>query len=205
MLLYYMTCTHTTGIVVPGYHKNKKDLFDPSNLLLLEATSGSGIVARPLLTRLEMSQSRTVMLLPLHVPGDNRNSHDDDDFTPPAKTVQLSEYIDRQLGEFRDKWVENSKQQGYKSAHSSLSILGILAYMIGWQDVSPGPTSPSAWVVVSALQAAGVGENIRDRDALEAKVEDFLRDHRFQDAETVRLRPGFKYLPPVALREMARS
>ena len=195
------------GIVVPGYHKNKKDVYDPSNLLLLEATSGSGIVARPLLTRLEMSQSRTVMLLPLHLPGDaDRNTTDDDvSSPPPEKTVLLRNYIDRQLAEFRDKWLEHSIQQGYAGAHSSLSVVGALAYMIGWHDVSPAPTSPSAWVVVSALQAAGVGENVRQRDAMEAKVEDFLRDFRFHEEDTVRLRPGFKYLPPVAMREMARS
>ena len=212
-----MSLTHTTrvpgthdihtGIVVPGYVRNNKDKYDASNLLLLEATSGSGIVARPLLTRLEMTASRSVMLLPLHLPGDNRNAYDDDneDFVPPPKTVQIRDQIDRQLYEFRDKWCGNSIQQNYKSAHSSLSILGALAYMIGLDDVSPGPTSPAAWVVVSALQAAGVGANLSDRDALQQKVEDFLRDFRFQENDTVRLRPGFKYLPPVVMREMARS
>ena len=174
--------------------------------MLLEATSGSGIVARPLLTRLEMSQSRTVMLLPLHLPGDNNRDGDgDDDQLVPEKTQRLRAYIEDQLCTFRDKWIQNSLEQNYKSAQSSLSVLGALAYMMGLADVSQGPTSPSAWVVMSALQAAGVGENIRDRAALETKVEDFLRDFRFQETDSVRLRPGFKFLPPIPFREMSRS
>lgn len=171
-------------------------------MLLLEATSGNGIVARPLLTRLEMTQSRSVILLPLHIPGDNRN---DEDFDAPEKTKRTQEYLERQLSDFRDKWVENSLKQGYANAHSSLSIIGALGYGLGVQDVSRAPVSPAAWMVLSGLQSAGVGENLNDRDALEVRVEDFLRDCRFHDDNTVRLRPGFKYLPPVMLREMARS
>jgi hypothetical protein len=188
--------------VVPGYQKNKKDAFDPSNLLLLESTASEGIVARPLITRLEMSQSRSVMLLPLHVPGDNRN---DEDFEAPEKTQRMHNYLERQLTDFRDKWVEQSKTQGYAGAHGTLATIGAIFYALGLQDVSRAPVSPSAWVVLSALQSAGVGENLNDRTAMETKVEDFLRDHRFHEDDTVRLRPGFKFLPPVPLREMSRS
>ena len=42
------------GIVVPGQSTAPGAEHDPSNLSLLEATSGSGIVCRPLLARLEM-------------------------------------------------------------------------------------------------------------------------------------------------------
>jgi hypothetical protein len=188
--------------VIPGYVKNKNDAFDPSNLLLLEATASEGIVARPLLTRLEMSQSRTVILLPLHIPGDDRN---DEDSEPSETTQRLKKYIEKQLEEFRDKWLESSSKQGYANAHSTLSIFGALGYGLGLQDVSPAPVSPSAWVVLSALQAAGVAENLSNRTALETKVEDFLRDHRFHFEEAVRLRPGYKFLAPVAMREMSRS
>ena len=62
------------GIIVPGYIKSKADSHDPSNLLLLEATAGQGIVARPLQQRLEYSQARQVILLPLQVPGERRNA-----------------------------------------------------------------------------------------------------------------------------------
>eukprot|EP00546_Thalassionema_frauenfeldii_P004750 CAMPEP_0178922808 /NCGR_PEP_ID=MMETSP0786-20121207/16364_1 /TAXON_ID=186022 /ORGANISM="Thalassionema frauenfeldii, Strain CCMP 1798" /LENGTH=292 /DNA_ID=CAMNT_0020597223 /DNA_START=167 /DNA_END=1048 /DNA_ORIENTATION=+ len=190
------------GVVVPGYQKDKKDQFDASNLLLLEATP-NGILSRPLLTRLEMSQSRSVILLPLHVPGDNRN---DEDYEAPEKTKKLHEYIEKRLVEFRDKWVLNSKEQGYANAHSTLSLIGILGFATGLQDVWRSPISPSAWVVLSALQSAGVAERLSDRTAMETKVEDFLRDHRFHgDEESVRLRPGFKFLPPVMMRELSRS
>merc|ERR1712176_1251090 len=50
------------GLVVPG------GKFDP--VMLLESTPESGIIARPLLTRLEMSRSKTVTLLPLSGPGE---------------------------------------------------------------------------------------------------------------------------------------
>lgn len=39
-----------TGIVVPGLSDAPGAEHDPSNLCLLEATSGSGVVCRPLLT-----------------------------------------------------------------------------------------------------------------------------------------------------------
>ena len=130
----------------------------------------------------------------------------DEDFQAPEKAKRTQEYLERQLSDFRVKWVENSIQQGYAYARSSLSIIGALGYglCIGVQDVSRAPVSPAAWMVLSSLQSAGVGENLNDRDALEIRVEDFVRDHRFHDENTVRLRLGFKYLPPVTLREMAR-
>lgn len=40
----------TAGIVVPGLSDAPGAEHDPSNLCLLEATSGSGIACRPLLT-----------------------------------------------------------------------------------------------------------------------------------------------------------
>lgn len=184
-------------------------MYDPTNLLLLEATAGEGIVARPLLTRLEMSQSRTVLLLPLHLPGDNRTnssgSSSEEDDVLPERTQRLLQSIETQLTHFRDTWIEQSKAQGYAHAHSSLSLLGVLGYALGLQDVNRAPVSPSAWVVVSALQQAGIAENLHDRTALETKVEDFLRDHRFHEDHTVRLRPGYKFLPPIIMRELARS
>lgn len=190
------------GIVVPGYYKTAKEQLDPSNLLFLEATASEGVVARPLLTRLEMSQSRSVILLPLSSPGERRN---DEEYEPSEKTVRVQAFMKKQLTAFRDKWVEESKKQNYASAHSTLGIIGALGYALNLHTNSPGPVSPSAWLVVSALQNAGVGENLSDRMALETKVEDFLRDHRFNEEDTVRLRPGWKFLPAVTMREMSRS
>mmetsp|Transcript_1867 Transcript_1867/g.4013 ORF Transcript_1867/g.4013 Transcript_1867/m.4013 type:complete len:312 (+) Transcript_1867:207-1142(+) len=190
------------GIVVPGTGSTKAERYDPSNLLLLEATAGEGIVARPLLTRLEMSQSRSVLLLPLSSPGERRN---DEDYEPSDKTIRAQERLTKQLNNFRQKWVEVSDKQGYRGAHSTLGIIGAVAYGLGLHHLCPAPVSPSAWLVVSALQEAGVGLNVEERAALEARVEDFLRDYRFHEKDTVRLRPGWKFMPPVIVRETARS
>lgn len=196
----YRYCT--VGIVVPGFSKTKEEELDPSNLLILEATASDGVVARSLLTRLEMSQSRSVILLPLASAGERRN---DEDYEPTEKIVRSKDYMQKQLLEFRDKWIAESKKQEYASGHSTLGIIGAMGYVTGLYVTSPAPVSPSAWLVVSALQKAGVGENLSDRTALETRVEDFLRDHRFNDKDTVRLRPGWKFLPAVTMREMSRS
>jgi hypothetical protein len=184
--------------VVPGYVKTKSDEVDPSNLLLLEATAGDGIVARPLLTRLEMSRSRSVILLPLAAPLERRN---DQHFEPTPATVATEEIVRKKLIEFRDNWTKLSETSNYKKAHSTLGVAGAIAYALGYHDKNPGPTSPSAWLVTMALQEAKVAQNTSDRTIKEAKVEDFLRDYRFQDFNVIRLRPGWRFLAPVSFRE----
>jgi hypothetical protein len=161
-------------------------------------------VARPLLNRLEMSRSRTVLWIPLHIPGDNRN---DPNFQPTQKLLRLLENMEKCLIEFRDKWVALSIDQNYVRSHTSLCIVGSLIYALGLADITRTPISPSAWVVVSGLQAANVAVNVQNKTALVQRVDDFLRDHRFHPSvdDTVRLRPGYKFLPPVALRELSRS
>ena len=190
------------GIVVPGYVKSKTDKFDPSNLMVLEATSGSGIVARPLLTRIEMSQSRSMILLPLASAGERRN---DENYEPSANTKRIRDYIDKQLVKYRDSWVDLSEKGGYKWAHSTLCVAGALAHATGLQKFSSGPVSPSAYFVVLALKQAGVYQDISEQTTLGIKVEDFLRDHRFQEHDSVRLRPGFKFLAPVSMRESSMT
>ncbi len=166
-------------------------------MFLLEATPGEGIVARPLLTRLEMSQSRQILLVPLAVPGERRH----DQFYEPTPNVEATEKILRkQLEEFRDKWVKLSEEKRYHRAHNTLSFMGALAYAIGYHTRNPGPTSPSAWLVTMALNDAKAVQTVTDRTIKEAKVEDFLRDYRFQDHDVVRLRPGWRFLAPISLR-----
>ncbi|KAL3943014.1 MAG: hypothetical protein SGBAC_002873 [Bacillariaceae sp.] len=186
------------GIVVPGYAKNKKEELDPSNLLLLEATAGGGIVARPLLTRLEMSNSRSAVLLPLALPGERRN---DQFFEPTSSTIATEVFVRKQLEGFRDKWVEISKENNYRRVHSTLGLAGALAYGFGMHTQNPGPTSPAAWFVTMALQDAKIAQSVSARQTKEAKVEDFLRDYRFQDHDVIRLRPGWRFLAPVSFRE----
>jgi len=183
------------GIVVPG----KDDL---DELHLLEATSGDGIVSRPLLRRLEMSRSRNVTLLPLSSAGEYRNS---DSYEPSDKTIRLRNTVEDSLSDFRDKSVKSSQDQQYHRIHSLVSITGAFAYVMNLHEFTPLPVSPSSWLVVCALQAATAGENIEKRAALNAKVEDFFLDHRFHEKDVVRLRPGWKFLPPVTMRESAVS
>lgn len=186
------------GIIVPGYVKNKSDLYDASNLLLMEATAGEGIVVRPLLTRMEMSESRSVVLLPLALPGERRN----DQFYEATSNVLVTEQIvNKKLEEFRDSWIELSKTMNYSKAHSTLGLVGAIAYALGYHTNNPGPTSPSAWLVTKALADAKVAQNITERTIKESKVEDYLRDYRFQDQDVIRLRPGWRFLAPVSFRE----
>jgi len=193
------------GIVVPGYNENstKAEKLDPSNLYLLEATASEGIVARPLLTRLEMSQSRTVLLLPLTSPGERRN---DENYDASLKTQRLKRHLQKSLIKFRDTWVAESEKQNYASGHSTLGIIGAFGYVMGLHKINSAPVSPSAWLVVSALQESGVGMFLSERTAMESKVDGFLRDHRFHDGEdVVRLRPGWSFNSPVVMRETSRS
>lgn len=190
--------SRSPGIVVPGYVNHKGDAFDPSNLLLLEATAGEGIVARPLLTRLEVSESRSVVLLPLALPGERRN----DQFYEPTPSVAATEQIvHKKLEEFRDMWIKTSQEMKYKRAHSTLGLVGALAYALGYHTENAGPTSPSAWFVTKALTEAKIAQNVTERTIKESKVEDFLRDYRFQDQDVIRLRPGWRFLAPVSFRE----
>ena len=194
----YFCFNLSSGIIVPGYVKNKSDLYDASNLLLMEATAGEGIVVRPLLTRMEMSESRSVVLLPLALPGEKRN----DQFYEATSNVLVTEQIvNKKLEEFRDSWIELSKTMNYSKAHSTLGLVGAIAYALGYHTNNPGPTSPSAWLVTKALADAKVAQNITERTIKESKVEDYLRDYRFQDQDVIRLRPGWRFLAPVSFRE----
>jgi len=135
-------------------------------------------------------------------PGERRY---DDDYENPQRTQRMRHYITTQLAQFTEQWTNESAKQHYAGAHSTLSIVGALGYALNLYPYSPSPISPSAWLVLEALQDAGVAEHLTERTALETKSEDFLRDFRFVETDTVRLRPGFKFLPAVMLRETSRS
>lgn len=200
------------AVVVPGYSQEKYR--DSSDLLLLEATA-SGIVAHPILTRLEMSRSRTVLLLPLCAPGELRRrdfnlSREVDDNPTAAngneeeKIQQVKAHVRKQLVKFRDANIRISQKYNYQNYHSLIGLSGCICYALGLSGKSPSPTNPSAWLVVSALQSAGVAMHVDGRSELDAKPEDFLRDYRFHEKNSIRLRPGWKFLPPIALRESSR-
>jgi len=186
---------------VPGISTQQGAEHDPSNLCLLEATSGRGIVCRPLLTRLEMSRSRSVILMPLSCPGEKRYEVNSDDVELSEKTKFLQEQTYSELVKFREKWLEDSKKEQYGGQHSYLSMMGSLMYLTGLYPTFPIPISPSAWLVVSALQDCGAAMKLNEKQSQQTRVEDFTRDGRFFEKDTVRLRPGWKFLSPVVMRE----
>ena len=150
-----------------------------------------------------MSQSRSVLLLPLATPGERRN---DDNYEPTAKTLKLQQHLNKGLIKFRDTWVAESEKQNYTSAHSLIGIFGALGYATGLYKTSKSPVSPSTFLVVSALMESGAGLNLSERTAFEARAEDFLRDYRFCNGDdAIRLRPGWKFLAPVVMRETSKS
>jgi len=182
---------------------------------VLFRSTASGIVAHPILTRLEMSRSRTVLLLPLCAPGELRRrdfnlTREVDDHPTAAnwneeeKIQQVKAHVRKQLIKFRDANLRISQKYNYQNYHSLIGLSGCICYALGLSDKSPSPANPSAWLVVSALQSAGVAMHVDGRSELDAKPEDFLRDYRFHEKNSIRLRPGFKFLPPIALRETSR-
>lgn len=189
------------GLIVPGYVTKKEDEYDSTNLLLLEATP-SGIVARPLKERLERSFSRTILLLPLACPGERRNKNERDEGTMVESTRA---YVKKELNEFRDKWVELGSKNRYGLVHSTIGIGGAIINRLGLQGYSAGPVSPSAYIVLMGLIKAAAAQNVNEKDNLRIKVEDFLRDHRYVERDSIRLRPGWKFLKPIALKERSQG
>lgn len=51
------------------------------------------------------------------------------------------------------------------------------------------------------VQDAKIAQSVNQRTTKESTVEDYLRDYRFQDHDVIRLRPGWRFLPPVSFRE----
>lgn len=218
----YLSTSSHTGIIVPGPATTAAQRLDATNLSLLEATA-SGIVIRPLLQRMEMTKSRCMIVLPLSPPGEHRLQSNNATTTSATSinSVQLSrEYLEQALEKARDKYVTQSQLEHYERHDSLLGIAGALAYAMGLIPTYdplqpnqkaksffayPGPVSPSAWLVVTLLQEGGAAENVHFRQALQAKVEDFLRDWRFVDTQSIRLRPGWRFLPPMILRAPAAT
>ena len=240
------------GIVVPGYIRSKQDEFDPSNLLLLEATP-QGIVARSLKTRLERTQSRSVLLMQLNLPGEqrdfdstnydddddndndddnNHNNNKDDKDLSKLSSRELSvrrtrKYLERELIKFRDKFVSLGQEYHFHRLYSTMTIGGGLLYGLGmagsssssssspWLPLLQGPVSPSAWLVLMALQQGAAAQNLNERnERFLIKPQDFVRhsggggrrsilllDDNNSNNNALRLRPGWRFLAPISLRD----
>jgi hypothetical protein len=171
----------------------------------LEATP-SGIVARPLKTRLERTQSRSVILLQLCCPGERRNivGEDEEEEELPI-VVRARDHVEKELKNFRDQWTKLGDEKGYKWFHSTVQVGGAVTYGLGLQNYASGPISPSAYFVLMGLQKAAAAQNIIERENRQVKVEDFLSDYHFEEKNPIRLRPGWRFLAPIGLRETTRS
>jgi hypothetical protein len=225
------------GIIVPGYIHSKKDQYDPLNLLLLEATT-SGIVARPLKERIEQSASRSILLLQLNCPGEERHqksssssSTTTNDMEPMMKKDMINknkknqnmeknqsvdsrqisvqrtrDYINQELVKFRDTWITMSHQRSYSYIHNTIVMGGALLYATGMnQYYKTGLISPSAYIVLCALQKAFIAPSYHDSENHAIKVEDYLRDCRVVEQNAIRLRPGYRYLTPIPIKDQTRS
>ena len=213
------------GLVVPGYIRTRSDEYDPINLLLLEATP-MGIVARPLKERLELSTSHSVILLQLASPGEQRNRMADSPSTSSTNNTatesqssqqilvtRTREHVVKELKRYRDTWVSLGTQYNYQYLHSTLTIGGAITYALGLYDLFQssstfsikGPVSPSAYLVLSGLQQAAAAPSITDQENFKIKPEDFLRDYRLTEQNAVRLRPGWRFLAPITLKQSSTS
>lgn len=153
------------GLVVPGYSTNTNNInttnantiLDPTNLLLMEATP-SGIVARPLQARLELSASSGILLIPLSCPGEQHKHHhpqsqqhqpqqpalaqssssSSSSQTIPLSSQQLSvhrtrAHVDKELLRFRDTWLAAGQAQQYAQFHSTVTLGGALLHRLVMQ------------------------------------------------------------------------
>jgi hypothetical protein len=231
------------GLVVPGYVNKRSDAWDPTNLLLMEATP-SGIVARPLKERLEQSASQSILLLQLACPGEQRsspaassssnNKGGTDSTSSNTTTTSLSSsstvasvertrsHVERELQRFRDAWLRASVAQHYSAIHSTVTLGGALAYRALLLGASSSSSSshataqqlaslghknstlvihPASYLVVSGLQAAAAAPSLSDVESRAVKPGDFLRDYRLTEEHVVRLRPGWRFLPPIPLKQ----
>jgi hypothetical protein len=198
------------GLVVPGFVQKRSDEYDPSNLLVLEATP-SGIVARNLRDRIEQSASRSVILLQLCCPGEERNVVGINTFMDTNKRREMEsreltvhktrQHLDKELCRFRDMWIQTGQTNNYEYIHSTIAIGGAIAYALGMSDVVAGPVSPSAYLVLYGLQKAFAAPSYNEVENRRIKVEDFLRNYRMVESDAVRLRPGWRFLAPIPLKD----
>lgn len=203
------------GLVVPGYVVHRGDEYDPTNLLLLEATP-SGVMARPLKDRLELSASQSVLLVQLACPGEERDrgsgggdgSNGTHKNTAAAvespsqiAATRARAKVERNLTVYRDQLIQAGGQRHYQYLHSTVMIGGAVGYALGLQDHLGGPVSPAAYLALSGLQAATAAMSVADQENFGVKPADFLRDDRFAERDSVRLRPGWRFMAPKPLKQ----
>jgi hypothetical protein len=127
--------------------------------------------------------------------------------------TRTREHVVKELKQYRDTWVSLGTQYKYQYLHSTLTIGGAILYTLGLYDIFQsssrfsikGPVSPSAYLVLSGLQQAAAAPSITDQENLKIKPEDFLRDYRLTEKNAVRLRPGWRFLAPITLKQSSTT
>lgn len=188
-------CFEHAGILVPS----KKKTSESTDLLILEAIASEGIIARPLLQRLQSSQSRSILVLPLNIPGERRT---DNHYTPSLPTLKIRQKIHEKLYEFSKTWVSISQKQRYQCHHTSLTIFGSLIYALNVHNYFNIPVSPSAWLITLALMDINAIRKGNENIAMSAKVHDFINTNFFLGINNILpIRPGWKFGKPIIVRQ----
>ena len=118
-----------------------------------------------------------------------------------CRDERARDHVERQLTIFRDRYIQAAAQNKYHYLHSTVTLGGALAYQTGLQLYSRGPVSPAAFLVLTGLQQAAAAPSLNDVETRGVKPEDFLRDYRFTEKDAVRLRPGYRFLVPIPLKQ----
>eukprot|EP00587_Corethron_hystrix_P008870 CAMPEP_0113320634 /NCGR_PEP_ID=MMETSP0010_2-20120614/14383_1 /TAXON_ID=216773 ORGANISM="Corethron hystrix, Strain 308" /NCGR_SAMPLE_ID=MMETSP0010_2 /ASSEMBLY_ACC=CAM_ASM_000155 /LENGTH=300 /DNA_ID=CAMNT_0000178493 /DNA_START=1 /DNA_END=903 /DNA_ORIENTATION=+ /assembly_acc=CAM_ASM_000155 len=177
---------------------------------VLEVSSGSdgGFRCMPLRHRLGASGSRNVAILPLCVPGETMREGDSSisSLSADSKVQEIRSEIEKDLSKFMTSMTGGKSKSEVASRYtgrinSTLTITGALSAAAGLK-LPVLPISPSAFLVVGALNEAGVTARNNDKDlAQQVLVADFLNDHRYYDERSVQLRPGFRFGRTLPVRQ----
>ena len=214
----------SSGVIVP----NPTDKKGGAIVHVLEATSGGGIVSRPLDERVRFSRSSSILLLPLNTPGERRDAisttANKKTTSSTSKVVDSSQLVSKAREEqviiqrkgitscltaFTKKAEQEGKQSSYKNLHSILSIFGGLANLAGLEGGSsyyPGPVNPTSWLTIKALQASHVVATNDAALALKGNVDSLVRTEgvdvmRDYVGAEIELRPGFRFGKAVCIRD----
>jgi hypothetical protein len=113
------------------------------------------------------------------------------------KSKQAKEKLAFDLQMFANKVVEEGKSIDYASLHNSMGLVGAIrkALRMDAYYFAGNPHSPSAWLVIHALQEAGAATKTTMDLAQDATVDDLYANSREI------LRTGWRLEKPVSLRE----
>ena len=194
------------AIIVPNPKTKGQTGTEP---YVMEAVSNGGVVMRPFKERIGMSRSKAILLLPLNTPGERREGDDISEGTieESKSEVRLKKIQDQHrnkkniLLEASESLTSTTSNESYESMHNSLTLAGGVASILGIKAGTryyPAPLSPSCFLVVRALQAAGIATTqLGDKMGMNADCSTLIRDteNGSNDGEkrSIKLRPGYRF------------